>query len=257
MINVLIADDHPIVRKGLKQICEEFADIRIAGEAGNGKEILEKLSSGSYDVILLDISLPDRNGIDMLKEFKAHYPRIHVLMLSIHPEEQYALIALRAGASGYLTKKAAPDELVAAIRKVARGERYISPLLAEELAGSLGERNDLFRHRRLSAREYQVMCLLAQGKMVKEIASELTISEKTVSTYRIRMLSKMQLKGNVEITRYAIDRGLLSAEEPTGEGRLSMAAAKGARARSSCKTKPYNKTSIDPAPFSPADRLRG
>jgi len=210
MLRILIADDHAIVRQGLKQIVTETRDMIVAGEASNGQELLNKIKEGEYDVVVLDITMPGRNGMDVLRQLRSERPRLPVLMLSIHPEEQYALRALRAGASGYLTKESAPDELVVAIRKVSQGGKYISSSLAETLAFELEVGREQAPHEVLSDREYQVMCMIASGKTVMEIAQELSLSEKTISTYRSRILEKMKMKNNAELTYYAIKNQLVA-----------------------------------------------
>ncbi len=204
MLRVLIADDHPIVRRGLKQTVAETSDIVVADEASSGWEVLSKVRAGNYDVLVLDVSMPGRNGMDILRQLKNEKPGLPVLMLSIHPEEQYAVRALRSGASGYLTKESAPDELVAAIRKVSMGGRYVSSSLAERLACDLEKSGEQLPHQTLSNREYQVMCMIASGKTITEIAEELSLSGKTISTYRSRVLEKMEMKNNAELTYYAI-----------------------------------------------------
>ncbi len=209
MLKVLIADDHPVVREGLKQIVTETQDMVVAGEANNGQEVLNKIREGDYDVIVLDITMPGRNGMDVLRQLRSERPRLPVLILSIHSEEQYALRALRAGASGYLTKESAPDELVVAIRKVSWGGKYISSSLAEKLAFELEVGREQAPHETLSDREYQVMCMIASGKTVMEIAQEISLSEKTISTYRSRILEKMKMKNNAELTHYAIKNQLV------------------------------------------------
>jgi two-component system invasion response regulator UvrY len=209
MLKILIADDHAIVRQGLKQIVTETRDMIVAGEASNGQELLSKIKEGEYDVVVLDITMPVRNGMDVLRQLRSEKPRLPVLMLSIHPEEQYALRALRAGASGYLTKESAPDELVVAIRKVSSGGKYISTSLAEKLAFEIEVGREQALHETLSDREYQVLCLIASGKTVMEIAQELSLSEKTISTYRSRVLEKMNMKNNAELTYYAIKNQLV------------------------------------------------
>ena len=208
MLKILIADDHPVFRRGLKQIIAETTDIVVADEAADGLEVLNKVKVGDFDVVLLDISMPGKTGIDVLAQLKYERPKLPVLMLSMHPEEQYAVRALRAGASGYLTKESAPDELVAAIRKVSTGGKYVSSSLAERLA-SLLQKAEQLPHDILSRREYQVMCLMASGKTVSEIAKELSLSVKTISTYRSRILEKMKMKNNAELTRYAINNSLI------------------------------------------------
>lgn len=209
MIKILIADDHAIVRRGLKQILTETADMVVAGEAHNGQELLEKMRSDQWDVVVLDISMPGRGGLDILKQLKCERPKLPVLMLTIHPEDQYAVRVLRAGASGYLTKESAPDHLVEAIRKVARGGKYISPHLAERLAFNLESISERPLHEALSDREFQVLRLIASGKTVKEIGEELSLSVKTISTYRTRILEKMKMKNNAEMTHYAIQQKLV------------------------------------------------
>lgn len=209
MIRILIADDHAIVREGLKQIVAETADMVIADEAQSGHEVLDKVGKKEYEVVVLDISMPGRDGVDILKQIKAQRPLLPVLVLSIHPEEQYAVRVLKAGAAGYLTKESAPDELIAAIRKVSAGRRYVSPALAEKLAFELQSDTAKPSHEALSDREYQVLCLIAAGKRVKEIAEELCLSVKTVSTYRARILEKMRMKNNAELMHYAIKQGLV------------------------------------------------
>jgi DNA-binding NarL/FixJ family response regulator len=209
MLRILIADDHAIVRQGLKQIVTETQDMVVAGEASNGQELLDKIKEDDYDVVVLDITMPVRNGMDVLRQLRNERPRLPVLILSIHSEEQYASRALRAGASGYLTKESAPDELVVAIRKVSTGGKYVSSSLAEKLACELEIGREQAPHETLSDREYQVMCMIASGKTVMEIAQELLLSEKTISTYRSRILEKMQMKNNAEVTYYAIKNQLV------------------------------------------------
>ena len=210
MLRILIADDHAIVRQGLKQIVTETRDMTVAGEASNGQELLNKIREGDYDVVVLDITMPVRNGMDALRQLRSEKPRLPVLILSIHPEEQYASRALRAGASGYLTKESAPDELVVAIRKVSKGGKYVSSSLAEKLAFELEVGREQALHETLSDREYHVMCMIASGKTVMEIAQELSLSEKTISTYRSRILEKMKMKNNAELTYYAIKNQLVA-----------------------------------------------
>ena len=209
MIKVLIADDHPIVRQGLRQILSGTTDMVVAGEAVNGQEALDKMRVGGWDVLVLDITMPGRSGFDILKELKYEQPDLPVLVLSIHAEDQLALRALKAGASGYLTKENAPDELVKAIRKVVSGGKYISPRLAESLAFDLDTASDRPLHETLSDREFQVMQLMASGKTLTEIAEELSLSAKTVSTYRTRLLEKLDLKTNAELMRYALENQLI------------------------------------------------
>lgn len=209
MIRVLIADDHPIVREGLKQIIAETSDMVVANEASNAQEVLDKVWESDYSVVLLDISMPGRSGLDILKQLKSERPELPVLILSVHPEEQYAVRVLRAGASGYLTKESAPDELIAAIRKVSLGRKYVSSSLAEKLAFDLEIEAEKPLHETLSDREYQVLCMIAKGKTVKEIAKELSLSVKTISTYRSRILEKMRMNNNAQLTHYAIKNRLV------------------------------------------------
>ncbi len=209
MIKILVADDHTIVREGLKQILADDASMVVAGEAVDGQEVLEQVRKEEWDLILLDISMPGRGGIDTLKELKAEKPKLPVLILSMYPEEQYAIRAIKAGASGYLTKGSAPEELIEAILKVSQGGRYISPSLAESLAFHVEVNSDKPIQETLSDREYQVMVMIASGKTVSEIAKELSLSVKTISTNRIRALKKMGMKNNSELTFYAIKHGLV------------------------------------------------
>ncbi len=209
MLKVLIADDHPVVRRGLKQIVADSPDVVVAGEATTMAEVLDKVGGTDYDVVLLDITMPDGNGLDILKDLKRIKPKTHILMLSIHPEERYALRVLKSGGAGYLTKDSAPEELINAIRKVALGGKYISPALAELLACHLEEGTDDIPHELLSNREFQVMIMIASGKTVKQIAEGISLSVKTISTYRSRILDKMNMKSNLELTRYAIENHLV------------------------------------------------
>ncbi len=201
-MRILIADDHAVVRTGLKQILNDINDIGTIDEACNGKEALMKVQSDFYDVVVLDISMPGMNGLDILKQLKTEQPHLQVLMLSIHPEEQYALRVLKAGASGYLTKASAPEELVRAIKKISAGGKYINESLADRLADNMGNKTKAPSHESLSDREFQIMLMIAQGKTIKDIAAELFISDKTVSTYRSRLLNKMGMKNNAELIHY-------------------------------------------------------
>ena len=199
MIKILIADDHPVVRKGLKEIIEEIPDMAVRGEASTGHEALEKVRKGDFDIVVLDISMPAGNGLDILKQLKDEKPELSVLILSMYPEEHYAVRVLRAGASGYLTKESAPEELIAAIRKASKGGKYISSSLAEKLAFDLEIDAERPLHETLSDREYQVMLMIASGKTPKEIGEELFLSVKTIGTYRSRILEKMKTEGKTVI----------------------------------------------------------
>ncbi|HNZ65153.1 MAG TPA: response regulator transcription factor [Smithella sp.] len=210
MIRILVADDHAVVRQGVKQILADVQDMTVKDEAQNGSETLKKVAENEYDVVLLDISMPGRSGLEVLEDIKTQHPKLAVLILSMHPEEQYAVRALRAGASGYLTKASAPQELIGAIRKVAGGGKYVTSSLAEKLADELEIDMEKLPHERLSNREHQVMLMLAEGKSVSDIADELCLSVKTISTYRTRVMSKMGMKKNAELTLYAVHNKLIN-----------------------------------------------
>jgi DNA-binding NarL/FixJ family response regulator len=209
MIRVLIADDHAIVRKGLVQIASESREIEMRGEASEYSSLMKLMKENPCEVLLLDISMPGKNGIDVLKIVREQYPKTQVLILSMYPEDQYAIRALKAGAAGYLTKDSAPERLVEAILSVSRGKKYITPKVAEMLATHLVTDTEGAPHESLSDREFQTMRLIASGKQLSQIADELALSPKTVSVYRARVLEKMQLKNNAEITHYAIKHGLV------------------------------------------------
>ena len=207
-MNILIVDDHAIVRQGLRQILMESDSTIFIKEADCGSEAIRQVREGEWNVVVLDISMPDRSGIDILKQIKKEYPKIPVLMLSMHEEGLYAIRALKAGASGYITKQSAPAELMAAIHQVARGRKYLTATLAEAMADSLGADYERSPHETLSDREYQTLCLIASGKGLTDVAEEMRLSVKTVSVYRARLLEKMKLKNNAELTHYAIKNGL-------------------------------------------------
>ncbi|SEQ05285.1 response regulator [Nitrosomonas ureae] len=209
MISVMIADDHAIVRQGLKQILSETDDIKVTGEAETGFQAIKIARQQDFNVMLLDISLPDRNGIEILKQIKKDRPSLAVLMLSMHNEHEFAIRALKAGASGYLNKQSAPAQLVVAIRQVAAGDKYVSPFVAQELANIINSDTDKPLHATLSDREYQTLCFIAAGKTLSEISSEMFLSPKTVSVYRARLLEKLKLTNNSEIIRYAIKNKLV------------------------------------------------
>lgn len=208
-MRVLIADDHAIVRKGLVEIIREYEESIIVDEACYGVEALEKTAACSYDLVLLDIAMPGKSGLEVLRELKVRSPELPVMMLSMHPEEQYALRALRDGASGYLTKGSAADEMLVAIRKVLSGGKYISSSLAEKLAYGLIDGSTKPLHESLSNREYQVMRMISRGKTTREMANEMSLSVKTISTFRSRVMCKMRMKSNAELTHYVIQNNLL------------------------------------------------
>jgi DNA-binding NarL/FixJ family response regulator len=208
-MKILICEDHKIVRDGLKQILHQLDEVTQIEEAGNGNDALILFQNGSFDIMLLDISLPDRNGLEVLQTVKEKWPSTNVLVLSMHPQEQYALRALKLGASGYLTKDTASEELLVAVKKVSEGGKYISQALAENLAFHINDDKNNQKHDKLSAREFEIMIRLANGKSLQEIASELFISNKTVSTYRSRIMEKMGLNKNTELTRYCIENNLI------------------------------------------------
>lgn len=208
-MRVLVVDDHPVVRKGIIHILEEDPGVETCVEAGSSAELMERLAGERWDVVVLDINLPDRNGLDVLRDLKAAYPRLPVLVLSVYPEDQYAVMALRAGAAGYLPKDGLAEELLTALHKVASGGRYITQHLAERLAENLVSPAEEHPHQRLSEREFQVLLGLASGKRLKDIARDMSLSVKTVSTYRARVLEKMGMTNNAQLTQYALRHNLL------------------------------------------------
>ncbi|HZF24717.1 MAG TPA: response regulator transcription factor [Steroidobacteraceae bacterium] len=210
MARVLIADDHAVVRAGLKQFLVEDRGISAIGEAATGRETLDRLRTENWDLVILDIGMPDRSGIDILQQIRSVHDRTRVLVLSGYPERQYALNVLRAGASGFIEKGTAPEELLRAVRAVLQGRRYVSSTLAEQLVGELDGDADKPLHARLSEREFQVFCKLAAGRAVSEIAAELCLSVKTVSTYRSRILQKMSFETNADLTSYALRNQLIN-----------------------------------------------
>ena len=205
----MLADDHAIVRKGLRQLLEETGFIEVVAEADDYPAIMKAVRSFDMDVVVMDITMPGKNGIDVLKIVKGEKPKVAVLMLSMHPEDQYAVRALKAGASGYLTKNSAPEKLVEAIQTISGGRRYITPELAESLASHLTDDTDKPLHSTLSDREFQTIRLIASGRKLSEIAEELSLSPKTVSVYRARIMEKMKMKNNAELTHYALKHGLV------------------------------------------------
>jgi len=210
VLRILITDDHAVVRRGLEQVLEEEFDKVVFGEAQNTREMIEHLQKKTWDVVILDITLPGRSGLEVLEELKLTHPNLPVLVLSMHPEDQYGIRVLKSGASGYMTKESAPDEIVMAIKKILRGGKYVSPALAERLASNLGVDREKPLHEALSDREYEVMVMICAGKILKEIAQKLDLSIKTVSTYRSRILKKMKMENNAELIRYAIKNQLVS-----------------------------------------------
>jgi len=209
MVRIIIADDHTVVRKGLKQILlEEFPSAHIE-EVSDAEELLKKVMKSEWDVVISDLSMPGRSGLESLQQIKQHYPRLPVLILSVHSEEHYAIRVLKAGASGYLSKDTASDELVKAVNRVLLGKKYITASIAEKLASTLDQDNDKPSHEHLSDREFEVLKLIASGKSVSDIAAMLSLSVTTVSTYRARILTKMNMKTNADLTLYAIENKLL------------------------------------------------
>jgi len=209
MLRILLADDHAVVRQGVKQILAEAFAQATFGEAQNAHELRELVGSERWDIVVLDLAMPGGNGLEALKQIKHDHPQLPVLILSMFPEDQYAVRTIRAGAAGYLNKESAPEELVQAIHKVLYGGVYISESVADELVLHARHEDDQPLHKHLSDREYQVLCLIASGKEVKEISTELALSAKTISTYRARLLDKMNMKTNAELTYYAIQNGLV------------------------------------------------
>ena len=209
MIKVLIADDHPVVRRGLREILSAPPDMTVAGEAQNACEALELVRTGRWDVVILDIKMPGKSGLEALKQLKSERPGLPVLVLSVYPEEQYAVRVLRAGADGYMNKEAAPEQLVEAVRKVVSGGKYVSASVAETLVCNLTGQTADPPHSKLTDREFEVLCRMGEGKAVGQIAKDLHLSPKTISTYRARVLDKMAMKSTAEMIHYAITHGLV------------------------------------------------
>jgi len=214
MVRVLLADDHAVVRAGLREILADTGDIAVAGEAANGQEVLALIRAHDYDLAVLDMSMPGRSGIDLIKQVKSEKPKLRILILSMHSEQQYAVRALKAGASGYLTKESAADELVAAIRRIAGGGAYVSPETAERLALDANRASDAPPHTLLSDREFQVFQMIVKGTSLTEIAKHLSLSVKTVSTHKTRIMEKMGLANQAELIRYALEHKLLDDGGP-------------------------------------------
>jgi two-component system, NarL family, invasion response regulator UvrY len=209
-MRVLIADDHPVVRHGLRQMLALESDVTVVGEARDGQEVIDLCGRVAWDVAVLDYQMPGKNGLELVKELRHRFPGRSVLILSMYPEDTYAVRALKAGASGYLTKESAPEDLVAAIRKVAAGGKYITPALGERLALDLEDTRSTPTHESLSDREYQIMWMIVSGKALTQIGQELGLSPNTISTYRARILRKMGMKSNAELLHYAIQHHLVS-----------------------------------------------
>lgn len=209
MIKILIADDHPLVREGLSKILKEEIDMEVVCKVSNGYDILKQIDNHTLDIIVMDISMPGISGIDVLNEIRAKSIKIPVLILSMHPEERYAIRVLKCGAAGYITKESAPEELIRAIRKIISGGKYITPTIAEKLAIEIELDKSKSPHEKLSDREFQVFCRIASGKSPQQIAEELCLSLTTISTYRVRILEKMDMKTNAELTHYAFQNHLI------------------------------------------------
>ena len=209
MIRILIADDHEMFREGIKRICEDNPEIVVADEAGNGSEVLDKVTQHEYDMLILDIAMPGMSGLDTLKQLKAVKPKLQVLVLSMYPEDEYAIRAIKAGASGYLTKAKASHELMEAIKKVSTGGNYIDASVAEKLLFDTNTGSSKPLHETLSNREYQIFSMVVKGEKVGEIADELSLSVKTVSTYKVRILNKMEMKSTAELVKYAVEHKLM------------------------------------------------
>lgn len=216
MIKLLVADDHPIVRDGLKQILAETDDLGVLGEAANGQEVLQRVRAEDWDVLLLDLSMPGKSGIELIKQLKKERPKLRILVLTVHEEHQYAVRAFKAGAMGYLTKSSPSAQLIAAIRKVAGGGVYVSPVLAEKMALALMPTTEEPPHTLLSDREYEIFQMLVAGKTTTEIAQQFSISVKTVSTHKSRIMEKMQMTNQAELIRYALHHHLVN--EPPNLG---------------------------------------
>lgn len=209
MVRIIIADDHPIVRRGMAEIISQESDLKVIGEAGNVSEAIALLEKQPIDVLLLDLNMPGKSGLDAIGELLRQFKNLRILVMSAYPEDQFAKRVLRAGASGYLPKDSAPDQLVTAVRKVAQGQRFLTPAIAEQLAADLGPESLAKPHESLSDREMQVLLHIALGKSTSEIANDFSISPKTVSTYRTRILQKLRLRSNADLTRYALEHRLI------------------------------------------------
>ena len=211
IVRLLIADDHAVVRQGIRQILTDAPEVKVVAEAATGMEALELMRDADIDLVILDLSMPGLSGLDIVRQMRQDRPAVRILVLSVHPEEQYAVRVMKAGASGYLTKDSAPEELISAVRYIAAGHKYVTATLAERLALELDNASDKLPHQNLSDREYEVMLLVAEGLKVQEIADRLSLSVKTVSTYRTRLLQKMRMRNNADVVRYAVRQGLVDA----------------------------------------------
>lgn len=209
MIKVMIADDHPLIRKGFREALMDEPELTVVAEASDGREVLDLLDKTEVDIIVLDVSMPGMTGLEVLEHLKKEHRKIPILILSVHPEDGYAIRSLRSGASGYLTKESAPEELIYAIRKVARGGKYITPSLADKIIEEIESVKGQNLHDSLSNREFEILCMIARGKSVRQIAEALYISIQTVHTYRNRILEKMKMESNIELTHYAIQHSLI------------------------------------------------
>ncbi len=214
MIRIMIADDHPLIREGLRESLKNESEFLVVAEARDGQEVLDLVERTKVDVIVMDLSMPVMNGLDVLGKLRSTHQKVPILILSIHPEDRYAVRSIRAGASGYVTKESPSAELVYAIRKVARGGKYITPALADKIAEEIGDSSGRPLHDFLSNREYQILRMIAYGRSVKDIADELCLSFHTVNTYRNRILEKMNMKSNIELTHYAFQYNLIEAIHP-------------------------------------------
>lgn len=210
-MKVLIADDHTIIREGLKKILSNLPEVELIEEAGNGLEVMNMVAKAKFDIVILDISMPGKSGLEVLKELKQKKPNLAVLILSVNPEEQYAIRALKSGASGYISKSSASDELINAVRIIHAGGKYITQNIAEKLVHEIEDDKVKAPHEKLSNREYQVMCMIAAGKSIREISDFLSLSVKTVSVYRVRVLEKLKMRNNSELTYYVIKNKLISS----------------------------------------------
>jgi DNA-binding NarL/FixJ family response regulator len=208
VIKILIVDDHAVVRQGLRKILSEQPDMAVIDEAGSAEQLMEIVGTKKWDILIMDISMPGKSGLDVLKQLHQEQPRLPILFLSMLPEEQFAVRVLQAGASGYMTKETAPEELVKAVRKICAGGKYISSAVAEKFAGQFNSKTQQLPHEKLSEREFQVLCKIASGKPLTKIAEELYLSVKTVTTYRARVLAKMSMTSNAELIRYGVEHKL-------------------------------------------------